>query len=131
MAIPIATTTVTVKGVRPQSSLDPDAEGYDAAPPDDTTLATGVRATITLPIGRRSNPTDSIESYSLRCDLLPGGVELTRFDVVVDEVTTREYIVHEVALSLPEEFGLTHWVATLRMDKGIVSRERSNEFARD
>lgn len=131
MAIPISTTTITVKGIRPQSDVDPDAEGYDAPAPEDTVLATDVRATITLPVGRRSNPTDAIESYSLRCDPLPGDIELTRFDVVLDQSTGKEYVVHVATKSLPEEFGLTHWVATLRKDRGIVSMEDTNEFARD
>lgn len=128
--IPISTTTVTVHGVRPQSDVDPDADGYDAPADPPTVLASGVRATLTLPQGKRSNPTDEILSYKLRMDLVEN-FELTRYDSVTDDSTGTTYQVEEVALSLPEQFGLSHWVATLRLGKGIVDAEDVNEFARD
>ncbi len=128
--IPISTTTVTIRGTRPQSDVDPDADGYDAPAPGPADLATGVRASITLPVGKRSNPTDEIVSYKLRMDLIPG-VELTRYDLVVDETTGTEYQVQDCAKSLPEQFDLSHWVATLTLGKGIVDGEDFNEFARD
>lgn len=128
--IPVATTTVTIHGTRPQSDVDPDAEGYDAPTDTPTQLASGVRATITLPQGKRSNPTDEILSYKMRMDLVEG-FELTRFDTVTDDSTGQTFHVEEVAKSLPEEFGLSHWVATLAQGRGIVDAEDINEFARD
>lgn len=121
MAITIATTKVTIKGKRPQSSVDPDAEGYDASPlPDDDVLATGVRATITLPAGNRNNSdTDEVVSYALRCD--PIDADVTRFDTVLDETTGIEYNVASAQVSHPTQFGLDHITARIYLTKGLQS----------
>ena len=128
MSIPISTTTITVRGVRPQSDVDPDAEGYDGPGPQPQIVASGINATITLPQGRRSSPTDEIDSYSLRCDLFMG--VLSQYDTVTDDQTGVEYEVHTATRSLPEQFGLDHWVATIKRGKGIVSGGDMNESAR-
>lgn len=129
MTIPISTTLITLKGVRPQLSIDPDADGYDGSAPTPSVLASDVRATITLPKGQRSNPTDEIDSYALRCDPIDG-VELTQYDTVIDQTTGTEYRVLVANPSLPEDFGLAHWVATLTHSTGIVKGSDTNESAR-
>lgn len=128
--IPLATTTVTVHGIRPQSDVDPDADGYDGAGPTPTVLVTGIRASVTLPQGKRSNPTDEVLSYKLRMDLVEG-FELTRYDTVTDDGTGQVFRIEEVALSTPEAWGLSHWVATLKQGRGIVESEETNDFTRD
>lgn len=115
MSIPLATTTITVTGVRPQSSIDPDAEGYDAPAPAPTTLSTGVRACISNPTGSRSTPNDELDIYTLSCD----PVDLNRFDIVLDETTGTQYMVDSVTISPAETFGLEHTKATLRLTKGL------------
>lgn len=128
--IAVSTTTVTVHGVRPQSDVDPDADGYDGPAASPLALVSGVRATITLPQGRRSNPTDEVLSYKLRMDPVDG-FELTRFDRVTDDRDGEVYRVEEVALSKPIAFGLEHWVATIHQSRGIVEGETFNDFTRD
>lgn len=115
MSIPLATTTITVSGVRPQSSIDPDSEGYDAPPPAPATLSTGVRACISNPTGSRSTPNDELDIYTLSCD----PVDLNRFDTVIDEATGTEYMVDSVVMSVTESFGLQHTKAILRLTKGL------------
>lgn len=119
--IPLATTTITVRGVRPEYAGDPDADGYGSAvQPPATVLATGVRACISRPTGaRRKANVDEVEGYALRCDLFDAG--LSRFDTVIDDVTGVEYRVTQVEDSPTQVFGLAHIVAHLRTDKGISS----------
>lgn len=119
MPIPLATTTVTIKGKRPQSNIDPDAEGYDVVEPaDPEILATGVRATITLPTGTRSvSDADELILYALRCD--PIDVDVTRFDTVLDETTGIEYYVDSAQRSHPLAFGLNHITARLYLTRGL------------
>lgn len=120
MPIPLATTTVTIKGKRPQASIDPDAEGYDTPVAEPEILATGVRASITLPTGQRNNPdTDEVISYAMRCD--PIDVDVTRFDTVLDEATNIEYKVSTAQRSHPTAFGLNHITARIYLTKGLQS----------
>ncbi len=115
MAIPLATTTITVKGVRPQSDIDP-ADDDEVAPPE--VIANGVRASISQPASsRNTDGADEIDEYALRCDLFDSG--LTWYDTVIDEKTGVEYEVRVVALSMAELFGLQHFKATLRKGKGL------------
>ena len=120
MTIPIATTTVTIKGKRPQSSIDPDAEGYDAPAAEPDTLATGVRATITLPTGTRNNSdANEVVSYAMRCD--PVDVDVTCFDTVIDESNDVEYKVSSAQRSHPTAFGLDHITARIYLTNGLQS----------
>lgn len=127
--IPIATTTVSILGVRPQPDTDPDADGYDGPDPDPDVLASNIRASITLPSGSRSTPRDSVTQYAFRCDLFND--VLTRFDIVVDEATGIEYKVDNPVKSLPEMFDLSHWSAQLKLASGVFVAEDTNESARD
>ncbi len=119
MSIPLATTTVTIKGKRPQSTLDPDADGYDSDAPADTELATNVRASITLPEGRRSKPGDEVDGYILRID--PVDVGLNQHDEVIDEQDGAEYTVVWAVASKPTAYGLQHIKAKLQLTRGIKS----------
>lgn len=122
MAIVIATTTVTIKGNRPQLDIDPDDEGLTVLP---EVLATGVRASITLPAtARRVDNIDQVDEYAFRCD--PVDVGLTRFDTVIDESTNTEYEVRTVAESLPTLFGFEHITGRVRARKGLTSSEPSS-----
>lgn len=119
MSIPIATTTITVKGNRPQLDIDPDDDTLDVP---QTTLATGVRASITLPTSSRDvDNADESDEYALRCDVFTDG--LTRYDTVIDESTGVSYEVRVSALSLPTMLGLRHVKATLRKRKGLASEQ--------
>lgn len=130
MSIPLATTTVTIKGVRPQSAVDPDADGYDTPAAAPATLATEVRASITLPSGTRgSRNADEIDSYIMRMDNIPDG--LNQHDTVLDESTGIEYEVVSALPSLPEGYGLEHTKAKLQVVRGLNSGGESDEFARD
>lgn len=124
MPIPLATTTITVVGKRPQSGDDPDADGYDTPAPEDFVLATAVRACISAPNSARkgssgadSSATDETESYALRCDVFTDG--LSRFDQVTDETTGVVYQVDTVMSSRPTQFGLDHIHATLKLQRGL------------
>lgn len=130
MPIPLATTLVTIKGRRPQSAVDPEAEGYDPPESAPDVIASDVAATITLPVGRRSNPTDEINRYTMRCDLLPEDVELTQHDTVLDQTTGVEYTVEVALRSWPEQFNLTHWKATLIKSDGLVGGDVVRESSR-
>lgn len=119
MSIVIATTTITVMGNRPQLDIDPDDD--DVQVPQEE-LATGVRASITLPAASRHvDNSDEVVEYALRCDVFPGG--LSRYDTVIDETTGVEYAVRVVALSLPTMLGLDHIKAMLRDRKGLDSEQ--------
>lgn len=117
--IPLATTTITVRGKRPQSPADPQSEGYDGdeAEPD-YVLAAGVRACITKPRSSRDVETaDEVDDYTLLCDTFDGG--LTRYDYVTDDTTGHVYAVHTSAESVVTTFGLGHIRATLRLREGL------------
>lgn len=120
MAIILATTTITVSGVRPQSSIDPDAYGYDGDPavPVPGVIAEDVRACISAPVSARDvDQNAEVTEYALRCDLFEGG--LTRYDTVTDDKTGVSYEVRVVALSVAEMFGMQHIKATLRKAEGV------------
>lgn len=118
--IPLATTTVTVRGVRPQLEYDPDAEDYDGfKAPEPWNLTTGLRATITRPAFKREqSDADQIDVYALRTDPF----EITRFDRIVDESDGTEYEVISAGPSKPVTFGLMHTVAYIRLVKGVDDR---------
>lgn len=118
MSIPLATTTITVKGVRPQSDVDPDANGYDGPGPVPVVLASGIRASITRPVPRRDiEGNDEQDAYALRCDLFDAG--LTRHDTIIDESTEVEYEVRSVAPSVAALLGLQHLTATVFVREGL------------
>lgn len=129
MAIPLATTTVTVKGKRPQSAVDPDADGYDAPAPADTVLITEVPASITLPDGTRGKDADAIDIYTLRID--PIEIGLSQYDQIVDEQDGKEYEVVTAVESKPLAYGLHHIMATIRLVRGLNSKGESNEPSRN
>lgn len=119
--IPLATTTITIKGKRPQSSVDPDAEGYDPPAPEPEILATGIRAAIATPEGmRKYGDSDEQILYALRCD--PVDIDLTRFDTIVDENTDVEYRVSSAQHSHVVAFGLDHIKARLYLEKGLTTQ---------
>lgn len=119
MSIPLATTTITVIGVRPQSAIDPDAEGYGDPTPTPSVLVTGLRACISRPAFRRQvGETDQEDVKALRCDPF----DITRFDTVVDETTGETYEVLSAGPSEPVQWGLQHTVAFLKIDRGIVGQ---------
>jgi hypothetical protein len=125
--IPIQTTTVTVKGRRPQAAIDPDAEGYDSPPTEPTTLITGLRATITLPSARRSaGEADEVDVYTLRTDPF----DLNRYDTIIDESDGTEYEVSRAIPSKPVTWGLQHTVAYIYKTQGLNSGS-TNAIARD
>lgn len=114
--IALATTTITVKGNRPQVAIDPS--GYDVVPPMDT-LATGVRASITQPREtRNTNGVSEANDYTLVCD--PVDVGLSQYDHVIDEKTGVEYEVRSASKSVALVFGLNHVKAVLRESKGLI-----------
>ena len=117
--IPLATTTITVTGKRPQSSVDRNTEGYDDVPHEpDYVLAAGVRACITKPRSNRGIETaDEVDDYTLLCDPFEGG--LTRYDTVTDDTTGYVYAVYTSAESVVTTFGLGHIRATLRVREGL------------
>lgn len=124
MAIPIVTTHVTIKGIRPQTEYDYDAEGYpgEGDPPDMVTLVTEWPASITMPTATRGNEgalgaDDSpiqVDTYAFRCDV----TDIQRFDIVVDESNGTEYRVVSIIQSLPVLFGLEHMTGQLKLVKG-------------
>ncbi len=114
--IALASTAITVKGVRPQSAVDPS--GYDTQPPM-VTLATGVRAAITQPArSRNAEGASEIDEYGLVCDLFDSG--LTQYDHVIDEITGTEYEVRSASESVSTIFGLQHIKAILGISKGLT-----------
>lgn len=123
MAIPLATTTITVIGVRPQSALDPDGEGYGDTTSTPSVLVTGLRACISRPAFRRQvGETDQEDVKALRCDPF----EITRFDAIVDETTGEEYEVVSAGPSEPVQWGLQHTVAFIKISRGMVGKVSYN-----
>lgn len=115
MSIILATTTITVYGVRPQSD-DPDDT------PIATILAEGVRACISRPTSSRdTDNNDEVDEYALRCDVFAPG--LSRHDTVLDDRTGERYDVRTVALSPTTILGLQHLRATLRKCEGLSGDE--------
>ena len=125
MAIILATTTITVRGTRPQTEVDPDAEGYDPPAEPPSIIATEVRACITKPKGSRDTArSDEVDDYTLKCDEFPAG--LTRYDTVTDDSTGVEYDVRIATVSPARILGLSHIIATLRERKGLSANAPSN-----
>lgn len=119
MTIAIATTHITVMGNRPQLDIDPDDP--DTQVPQEV-LATGVRASITLPASnRRVDNIDEVDDYALRCDIFDAG--LSRYDTVIDESTGVSYEVRVSAVSPATLLGLEHIKATVRKREGLTSSE--------
>ena len=121
MAVPLATTTITVVGVRPESDQDADGEGYPGyVAPVPATIASGVRASITnlrMTRERRAHGEDG-EHVSRRM-LLCDWVDLREFDRVTDDTTGQEYeveTVDEVETS-GDMFGLDHVKAILKYER--------------
>lgn len=121
----IATTTVTIKGIRPQTEYDYDAEGYpgEGDPPDMVTLQTEWPASITLPSATRGNEGAlgaddtpvQVDTYAFRCN----NTDIQRFDIVVDESDGTQYRVISITQSLPMLFGLEHTIGQLKKVKGV------------
>lgn len=108
MAIPLATTTITVR--RPAADVDPDESNAL------TVIATGVRARIGSPSGsgRNSGGDQSIVNPALWCD----PVDLHHEDTVTDENNGRVY---EVQWPQPMNgLGLDHVRAGLQITTGAV-----------
>ncbi len=118
MPIILATTYVTIKGNRPQSPVDPGAEGYDPPADPAVILASRVRACITQ-LNETRNVDGLNEAVDYRLMIDPVAVGLTPYDTVVDETTGKEYEVRSASKSLPTLFGLTHIRATIRESKGL------------
>lgn len=125
MAIAIVTTTVTIKGIRPQTEYDYDAEGYpgEGDPPEPVILVSEWPASITVPGATRGNEGAlgadetpiQIDTYAFRCNT----TDIQRFDIVVDESDGTEYRVISISKSLPMLFGLDHMVGQLKLVRGV------------
>jgi hypothetical protein len=116
MAIPNPTTTVAVRGRRPHTDVDPDADGYDTDRPPPSTLASGVKACIS---GPTSVVVDGIEvdRWQLRCD----PTDLDQWDYVDDETTGESYSVVKAVHSRVTTYGLDHVHAELSQASGLPS----------
>lgn len=121
MAIPIATTTVTIK--RPPAA-DDGKDPYDAKAAM-TTVATGVRAAFVSPSGGASigggenGITGSQEVVGWQ--LLADPCDLQHYDTVVDETTTQQFSV-AWAKSRPDPDGdLDHVVAGVDEVRGAAT----------
>jgi hypothetical protein len=89
VAVPIATTTVTV--LRPDELAATD-DPYDDADEEPTEIATGVRANIAIADGREElagRAGREAVSFRLRCDV----ADITNGDLIVDETTGEQYAV--------------------------------------
>lgn len=119
--IPYASTTITVKGFVPESSQDPNGDGYDSDyVVDAPVIAVGVRACITLPAPNRDELDQlalSTDSYVLRCDLFDDGLD--EQCLVIDDQDGIEYRVLKCAPSKPLQFGLEHFKAVISRSDGI------------
>lgn len=119
MPIPFATTTITIMGRRPQSAVDPSAEGYDDPEPPMPTLATGVRACISTPSEtRHRDGASEVDDFALMCD--PVDVGLNQYDRVIDEKTGDAYDVYSASRSVAVVFGLAHITGVLRKSRGLT-----------
>lgn len=112
MAIPISSTTITVKRPSVGADIDPEMSGDDAA---DSNVVTGVRAHISAPSGNESNVGGSQEviEYPFNCD----PCDITNTDRVYDETTgiTYEVLWCETRRAL----GLDHVAGGLRKVAGV------------
>lgn len=124
MSIPLVTHRVTILGVRPQPTVDPDSDGYDTEDhPISVTLATNWPASITQPTAQRESSGGlgsddaplQVDEYAFRCD----PTDINRFDYIVDDVDGTTYQVTWVTESLPVLFGLEHIIARIKRVKGL------------
>lgn len=115
MAIPLATTTITVERVVP----DPDRDPMDPQP-EPTVIATGVRAHISTSTGSEavgSGAEQSVTNFRMSCDPFDGGLhhEATVTDDLSGEVYEVVWSVSRVGLDLD------HFQAGLTQVSGLVS----------
>lgn len=114
MAVPLATTTVTISRI----AADPDRDPYDA-PPDPTDVASGVRAHISTATGTEAvaGGSQEVVNFRMSCDPFDGG--LLHTDTVSDDTSGEVYdVVWAVARF---GVGLDHFQAGLRQVSGVVS----------
>lgn len=112
MAIPLATTTITVRRVPDDEDLDP----YDEQPEPET-VASGVRAHISTRTGRETvaGGSQEVVSFGLSCD----PVDLRHTDEVVDDTTGETF---EVVWAISRQgLGMDHVQAGLERVTGVVS----------
>lgn len=114
MAIPLATTTISVLRV----AADPDRDPY-APTPDPETVASGVRAHLSLGLGSETTAGGSQEvvNWRLACDPFDGG--LHHLDQVLNEQSGSTYEV--VFAETREGMGMDHFQAGLRQVTGVTS----------
>jgi hypothetical protein len=124
MPIPLITHHVTIMGVRPQSAVDPDSDGYDSEDaPTPVTLVTSWPASITSPTSQRESEGGlgsddtalQVDEYAFRCN----PTDISRFDYIIDDATGDTYQVTAVAASLPVLFGLEHITGRIKRVKGL------------
>ena len=119
MAIPIATTTITIK--RPPEA-DNNRDPYDPPSGPLATVTTGVRAAFTTPAGSAAlgggehGPTGSQEAVGWRLAADP--CDLRHIDTVVDETTNQEYGVTWAKLRSDPDGDLDHVIADVVEVKG-------------
>lgn len=113
MAIPLATTTITVK----RTPTDPDRDPYDP-PPAQTTVASGVRAHISTARGSEDLAGSSREIvwFRIGCDPFPTGLRHT--DEVEDDQTGEVYEV--VWVKQRQGLGLDHFEGRMKQVSGVV-----------
>lgn len=124
MSIPLVTHHITIVGIRPQSTVDPDSDGYDNVDmPNLITLVTDWPASITQPTSARESEgglgTDDtalqVDEYAFRCN----PTDINRFDYIIDDATGLVYQVTAVTDSLPVLFGLEHVTGRVKRVKGL------------
>lgn len=113
MAIPLATTTITVERVALLATADP----YDAATASPETVATGVRAHLSSPGGLETQRGQSAQedvAWRLACD----PCDMTNDCVVVDDATGDRFEIEWARLRTG--LGVDHIEAALRQVTGVV-----------
>lgn len=121
MAIPLATTAITVFGTRPHTDVDPDADGYDTPAASPSIVVADVRAIISGPT-RLNVEGAEIEGWKLRAD----PCDLTQWDHVTDQTTGIYYKVQSCSASLVTMFNLDHVMADLVVTSGLPSEGGSD-----
>lgn len=114
MSVALVTHSFTIK--RP-NGVDRDASGYGGPAVVAATIATQVPGALVRP---RSTVTREDAQEDVWLVLLNVGTDLTRFDLIVDEVSLLEYRVEDVAVRLPDGplSALSHIRATVRRADG-------------
>lgn len=113
MAIPVATTTISVERVELLATSDP----YDPATASPETVASGVRAHLSSPGGielQRGASSQEDVSWRLACD----PCDITADCVIVDDATGDRYEVEWARLRTG--LGVDHIEAALRQVTGVV-----------